>query len=125
MFNNHNFLRAFNHLKNNDISKACRVFDEILPIYNQYAIDTRNETIMFNNDDAFEILTQGLNSLDIRNRLWFGKYDMADAFIMFNGYGNIQTLHYTDELFNHIDNDFISWVDDNQIDLFQVSGIIE
>lgn len=125
MNNNNLFLRAFETLKKQDPSKAYRVFDELLPIYNQFAIDTSNEQILLNDDDAFEQLTNGMDCLDIRNRLWFGKYDMADSFIMFNGYGNIETLHYTDELFNYIDNDFIQWANDNEIDLFQVSGIIE
>jgi purine-nucleoside phosphorylase len=80
---------------------------------------------MLNNDDAFEILTEGMDSLDIRNRLYFGKYDMADAFIMFNGYGNIETLHYTDKLFNRLDNDFIVWADENDVDLFDVSGVLD
>jgi hypothetical protein len=125
MNNNKLFLKAFETLKKQDQSKACRVFDELLPIYNQFAIDTNNQPIMVNDDDAFETLTDGMDALDIRNRLWFGKYDMNDAFIMFNGYGNIETLHYTDSAFNYIDNDFIEWANDNEIDLFQVSGIIE
>lgn len=125
MNNNKLFLKAFETLKKQDQSKACRVFDELLPIYNQFAIDTNNQPIMVNDDDAFETLTDGMDALDIRNRLWFGKYDMNDAFIMFNGYGNIETLHYTDSAFNYIDNDFIEWANDNKIDLFQVSGIIE
>ena len=125
MNNNNLFLKAFETLKKQDQSKACRVFDELLPIYNAYAIDTRNQPILVNDDDAFETLTNGMDALDIRNRLWFGKYDMNDAFIMFNGYGNIETLHYTDSAFNYIDNDFIEWANDNDIDLFQVSGIIE
>jgi len=125
MSNNRYFIKAFQTLTRDNISKACRVFDELLPIYNQYAIDTRNEPILINNDEAFETLTDGLDALDIRNRLWFGKYDMADGFIMINGYGNIETLHYTESLFNYIDNDFIEWANDNGIDLFEVSGIIE
>lgn len=125
MNNNKLFLKAFETLKKQDQSKACRVFNELLPIYNQFAIDTNNQPIMVNDDDAFETLTDGMDALDIRNRLWFGKYDMNDAFIMFNGYGNIETLHYTDSAFNYIDNDFIEWANDNEIDLFQVSGIIE
>jgi hypothetical protein len=125
MKNNKYFLKAFNHLTKSDILKACRVFDEILHLYNAFAIDTGNENILLNNDDAFMDLTIGLDALDIRNRIWFGKYDMADAFIMFNGYGNIETLHYTDKLFNYLDNDFIVWADENDIDLFKVSGIIE
>ena len=123
MNNNKLFLSVFETLKKQDPSKACRVFDKLLPIYNQYAIDTRNEMILLNNDEAFETLTDGLDALDIRNSLWFGKYHMADAFIMINGYGNIETLHYTDSLFNHLDNDFIVWANDNDIDLFEVSGI--
>lgn len=125
MNNNKLFLKTFETLKKQDPIKANMVFDELLPIYNQFAIDTRNEPILINDDDAFQTLTHGMDALDIRNRLWFGKYDMADAFIMFNGYGNIETLHYTDNLFNHLDNDFIVWANDNEIDLFQVSGIIE
>jgi hypothetical protein len=125
MNNNKLFLRAFATLQKQEPSKACRVFDELLHLYNAFAIDTRNETILLNNDDAFMDLTAGLDALDIRNRLYFGKYDMADAFIMFNGYGNIETLHYTEQLYNYIDNDFIVWADENEIDLFQVSGIIE
>ena len=125
MTNNGLFLKAFTNLIKTEPSKAFRVFDNILDIYNDYASDTNNEQILINDDDSFEQLTDGLDALDIRNRLWFGKYDMSDAFIMFNGYGNIETLHYTDSLFNHIDNDFIIWANDNQIDLFEVSGIIQ
>lgn len=125
MNNNDLFLRAFATLQKNDPFKAARVFDELLHYYNAFATDTGNETILLNNDDSFMDLTIGLDALDIRNRVYFGKYDMADAFIMINGYGNIETLHYTEQLYNHIDNDFIVWANENEIDLFQVSGIIE
>lgn len=123
MSNNNSFLKALANLIKVEPSKAFRAFDNILDTYNDYARDTNNEQILTNDDDAFETLTQGMDALDIRNSLWFGKYDMADAFIMFNGYGNIETLHYTDSLFNHLDNDFIVWANDNDIDLFEVSGI--
>lgn len=123
MSNNGLFLKALANLIKVEPSKAFRAFDNILDTYNDYARDTNNDQILINNDDAFELLTDGLEALDIRNRLWFGKYDMADAFIMFNGYGNIETLHYTDSLFNHLDNDFIVWANDNGIDLFEISGI--
>jgi hypothetical protein len=123
MTNNKLFLRAFATLQKQEPLKACRVFDELLHYYNDFAIDTRNEPIMLNNDDAFMDLTIGLDSLDIRNRLYFGKYDMGDAFIIVNGYGNIETLHYTEQLYNYIDNDFIEWANENEIDLFQVSGL--
>lgn len=125
MNNNKLFLRAFTTLQKQEPLKASRVFDELLHYYNAYAIDTRNETILINDDDSFMDLTTGLDALDIRNRLYFGVYNMADAFIMINGYGNIETLHYTEQLYNHIDNDFIVWANENDIDLFQVSGIIE
>jgi hypothetical protein len=59
---------------------------------------------------------------DVINRFFYGNVNKMDQFIKFNGYGNLETLHYSDFFKLYInDNSFLTYCYENGIDLESVS----
>lgn len=119
---NNNFIKVLKDLNINDLSKFIDAVENILETYNQFASDIRLEYIYENNEENLEMLLQGLDALDIVNKIYHGIFNKGDAFLTYDGYGNIETFGYSDFM-TYIDNDFVAWADENGINLQEVAGL--
>lgn len=68
--------------------------DILLDILNGYNEENSYETIYTNDDDNIDMLFEGMKPSEIVDRFFFGSYEKSDAYIRFNGYANIESLHY-------------------------------
>jgi hypothetical protein len=102
--------------------------DNLLWTFNDYAQENNPDDYIWENCDTSidEMLTMAygddLSPIDAINIYFYGKVNKMDQFIKFNGYGNLESLHYSDFFNLYIDNnDFINYCDKNAINLESVS----
>jgi hypothetical protein len=119
---NNNFLEDMKAIREKSVLHFVTKVKKLLYVYNEYASDVHGDVIYENDDDNLEEMLQGLDAVDIVNKIYFGDYQKADAYITFDGGGNIKTLHY-EEFYNLYidDSDFISYCNENDINLYEES----
>ncbi len=119
---NNSFLEDMKAIKEKSLLKFVEKLQRLFYIYNDYARDNGHDVVYENNDDNVEEMLQGCDAMDIVNKMFFGDYQKADAYISFDGYGNIKTFHY-EEFYNIYidDSDFISYCNENNINLYKES----
>lgn len=119
---NNNFLEDMKTLRQQSLLLFVTKVKKLFYIYNNYASDSDGDVVYENNDDNVVDMLQGLDVMDIINKLYFGHYKKEDAYIVFDGYGNIKTLHYESFFDLYInDDDFISYCNENDINLYEES----
>jgi hypothetical protein len=112
----------------NNYDFYINALDNLLSTFNDYAQENIADDYIWENCDTSidEMLSFALGDdispSDAINRYIFGSVNSMDQFIKFNGYGNLESLHYTDFFKLYIDDkDFLTYCDENGIDLESVS----
>ena len=98
--------------------------DNLLSTFNEYAKEYKTGDYIWQNCDTSidEMLGYDSSPSDAINRFFYGNVNKMDQFIKFNVYANLESLHYSDFFNLYInDNDFITYCDDNAIDLESIS----
>jgi hypothetical protein len=120
--NNNKFLQDIKEIRKESVLHFVTIIEKLFDVYNDFARENGSEIIYKNNDDNLDEMLQGLDASDVVNRIFYGNYQKADAYLSFDGYGNITTFHY--ERFFDVyldDSDFINFCDENNVDLHKES----
>lgn len=119
MLTNKTFLKDIKTFNTVNYKNFGDMVYNLMDLYNEYTSDTNQHDIVWsNNEDNLELMLIGLDSLDIVNRMHYGHYRKEDAFITYDGYGNIKTFHY-DEALSMLDSSFIDWANEKGIDIYE------
>lgn len=101
-------------------------FETLLGAYNEYCIENSYEEFLENEEEVFQMYFK--NMTDIIRATQYGEYNFLDAYVKFNGYGNLDSydsIEVEEEI--KTDNSFIEyileWVED--YDFINISGILE
>ena len=123
--NNKQFIESFKDaIAKHNYDFYINALDNILSTFNDYAQENIPDNYIWENCDSSidEMLGDNLSPSDAINRFFYGSVNKMDQFIKFNGYGNLESLHYSDFFNLYInDNDFLTYCDDNAIDLESIS----
>ena len=127
--NNKQFIELLKDaIKNHKHDNYIDALDNLLNTFNDYAQENNPDDYIWQNCDSSidDMITTAygnqLSPSDIINRYFYGSVNKMDQFIKFNGYGNLESLHYSDFFNLYInDNDFLTYCDDNTIDLESIS----
>lgn len=73
---------------------------EKISIHNEYdAENCRSENMIYGNDEMFfDETLSNMSRSEIVRAVFFGKYNYNDDWVWFNGYANLESGHYEDEL---------------------------
>ena len=126
---NKQFIESLNDaIEKNNVDFYINALDNLLSTFNDYAQENIADDFIWENCDTSidDMLTMAygddISPSDAINRFFYGSVDKMDQFIKFNGYGNLQSLHYSDFFKLYInDNNFLTYCDDNAIDLESLS----
>lgn len=118
---NKNFRKTMTNLRVNDVANFVKALENLLNIFNEYAIDGNNDQIRFNNENSLDEMTSEMDNLTLRHACLDGKYDFQDKFITFDVYGYIKTFDHQEFFDIYVaDNNFIKYCDEKEIDLLKV-----
>ena len=99
---------VFNEIKNNEID---------VDLYNEWLCENNysDEEIFFNDEDFFNTFFNN-SPMEAARAAFYGNWNYCHGYVKFNGYGNLQSSNYPDELMYMKEEYWSSWIDDN-IDL--------
>jgi hypothetical protein len=91
---------------------------------NDYLVETRQGVYIENNDDeGIEMMLYNDSKVEVLRKCYFGHYHYSDPYITLDAYNNLKTLDYKDVFELYIDDhDFITYCNDNDIDLCEMAG---
>ena len=91
---------------------------DLMSCYNQYAQNNNYEEVYNNDEEFFEIFYP--SAIDAVRAVCFGEYEYSHKFVMLNGYANLESSNYLEDLIDL--DDLASYIEDNISDF---SGWIE
>ena len=85
--------------------------DDLLDLWNNYYCEENMDSYIYYNDEYFfeEYFTDNVN--EAVRAVYYGNYNYMDAYVIFNGYGNLDTSNYLDD-FIYL-SDLASYLEDN------------
>ena len=100
---------------------------DLIQLHNEYCMAVNaSDNYIFSMDDL-DMICQGKDAYWIACRTYFGNFNASDDYIMFNGYGNFQTLNdysvkdyiYIDEIADYIISNDDSLCEDEILDILE------
>lgn len=73
-------------------TKFYEMVNNLLPAYNDYAVEVRDEQVYYNNEEWIDEMLRGLTPSEVLGKVYHGKYNGSDPYITFDGYANLKTL---------------------------------
>lgn len=102
----------------------CDLGDKI-DINNMYCRENSYENEIYDNDEEFfENFFSG-NPMEAVRAVLFGKFHFNHPYIWFNGYGNLETSEFEDELPLCDEDDMADWYIDNYEDIDYIDAMKE
>ncbi len=95
--------------------------DTLITLHNQYCQDMGSEDEIHENEEEF-FSTYFSDVLEAVRAVCFGEYTYSDHYVMFNGYGNLETTNYAEEWIDldELTNAIIDEPDGELMDLIKI-----
>jgi len=89
--------------------------EDLVAIHNEYVTSTNHYDDEIFGMDMFDELCNGMSPTDIAQRIYYGDFNITDAYFRFNGYANFESFDYADDEKSGIyTNEIATYIDENE-----------